>query len=103
MLPFPGSLIQARWSGEAAWVPLGALHLDIPMENATSHPSRGDILLCPGEVSETEILFPYGSTFFVVEVMSGRAPVFISAVQHVRMNGEGEHRVVHLAIDPGGV
>ncbi len=68
MLPFTGSLIQARWSGEAAWVPLGALHLDIPAENATSHPSRGDILLYPGGASETEILVPYGSTCFASKV-----------------------------------
>jgi hypothetical protein len=68
MLPFAGSLIQARWSGEAAWVPLGALHLDIPVENATSHPSRGELLLYPGGVSETEILFPYGSTCFASKV-----------------------------------
>jgi hypothetical protein len=43
-LPFEGDLIQARWSGEAAWSPLGELRLGVPPENATSHPSRGDIL-----------------------------------------------------------
>jgi len=68
LLPLQGSLIQARWSGEAAWVPLGDLRLDLPAENATSHPSRGDILLYPGGLSETEILFPYGSTCFASKV-----------------------------------
>ena len=24
LLPFSGSLLQARWSGEAAWIPLGS-------------------------------------------------------------------------------
>jgi hypothetical protein len=64
LLPFEHQLVQARWSGEAAWVPLGNLRVDVPVENATSHPSRGDILLYPGGISETELLFPYGSTCF---------------------------------------
>lgn len=63
-LPFRNKIIQARWSGEAAWVPLGELDLGIGFENQTSYPSRGDILLYPGGFSETEILFPYGSTCF---------------------------------------
>lgn len=68
LLPFERQLIQARWSGEAAWVPLGDLDLEIPSENATSHPARGDLLFYPGGVSETEILFPYGSTCFSSKV-----------------------------------
>ena len=68
LLPFENQLIQARWSGEAAWVPLGDLDLHIPFENATSHPSRGDILFYPGGASETELLLPYGSTRFASKV-----------------------------------
>ncbi|HXX02277.1 MAG TPA: DUF3830 family protein [Candidatus Acidoferrales bacterium] len=68
LLPFEKPLIQARWSGEAAWVPLGDLKLDVPMENATSHPSRGDLLFYPGGASETELLLPYGSTRFAAKV-----------------------------------
>jgi len=68
LLPFQNRLIQARWSGEAAWVPLGDLRLDVPAENATSHPSRGDLLFHPGGASETELLFPYGSTCFASKV-----------------------------------
>jgi Protein of unknown function (DUF3830) len=63
-LPFRGQLIQARWSGEAAWIPLGDLRLDVGFENATSHPAPGEILFYPGGFSETEILFPYGATLF---------------------------------------
>ena len=63
-LPFRNKIIQARWSGEAAWIPLGEFDLGIGFENHTSYPSRGDILLYPGGYSETEILFPYGSTSF---------------------------------------
>jgi hypothetical protein len=67
-LPFESNLLQARWSGESAWSPLGSLQLGIPVENATSHPSRGDILFYQAAASETEILFPYGSTCFASKV-----------------------------------
>jgi len=67
-LPFESSLIQARWSGESAWSPLGDLTLGVPLENATSHPSRGDILFYQAAASESEILFPYGSTCFASKV-----------------------------------
>ncbi len=67
-LPFETDLIQARWSGEAAWSPLGGLSLGVPVENPTSHPSRGDILFYQAAASETEILFPYGSTCFASKV-----------------------------------
>src|SRR5205807_5806431 len=62
LLPFRSKIIQARWSGEAAWVPLGALEVGVPFENHTSHPAPGELLLYPGGYSETEILFPYGAT-----------------------------------------
>ena len=64
LLPFENRLVQARWSGESAWIPLGDLDLGLKLENATSHPAPGQILLYPGGYSETEILFPYGATLF---------------------------------------
>jgi hypothetical protein len=64
MLPLKARLMQARWSGEAAWVPLGDLDVGLGYENHTSHPAPGHLLLYPGGISETEILFPYGSTLF---------------------------------------
>ena len=64
MLPLEGKLIQARWSGEAAWIPFGELDLGLGYENHTSYPAPGQLLLYPGGMSETEILFPYGSTVF---------------------------------------
>jgi Protein of unknown function (DUF3830) len=64
MLPLEAQLIQARWSGEAAWIPFGELDLDLGYENHTSYPAPGQLLLYPGGISETEILFPYGATFF---------------------------------------
>jgi hypothetical protein len=68
MLPLKTRLIQARWSGEAAWIPFGDLDLDIGFENQTSHPAPGQLLLYPGGLSETEILFPYGATLFASKV-----------------------------------
>jgi len=64
MLPFTAQLIQARWSGEAAWIPFGELELEVGSENHTSHPAPGQLLLYPGGISETEILFPYGKSAF---------------------------------------
>jgi hypothetical protein len=64
MLPLEAQLIQARWSGEAAWIPFGELELGLGYENHTSYPAPGQLLLYPGGISETEILFPYGATMF---------------------------------------
>jgi hypothetical protein len=68
LLPYRQKLIHARWSGEACWIPLGDFDLGVSYENHTSHPSRGDILFYPGGLSETEILFPYGSARFASKV-----------------------------------
>jgi hypothetical protein len=64
-LPLESKLVQARWSGEAAWVPMGfELDLGLGPENANSYPAAGELLLYPGGLSEVEILFPYGATCF---------------------------------------
>ncbi len=64
LLPFSERLVQARWSGESAWVPLGDFQVGVGFENHTSYPAPGELLLYPGGYSETEILFPYGPTMF---------------------------------------
>ena len=64
LLPLHARLVQARWSGESAWVPLGDLETGLSYENHTSYPAEGQLLLYPGGISETEVLFPYGSTSF---------------------------------------
>src|SRR6478752_1015461 len=63
-LPFDSRLVQARWSGEAAWIPLGDRDFGVGFENHTSYPSPGEILLYPGGFSETEILLAYGGVRF---------------------------------------
>ena len=66
MLPYESKLIQARWSGQAAWIPMGSTTTSATsgprIRPATRRP--GELLLYPGGVSEVEILFPYGDTCF---------------------------------------
>lgn len=67
MLPYSGTVIHARWSGEALWSPLAGswpAGRHIPREHATAEPKVGDILLYAGDLSEPELLIPYGTTRF---------------------------------------
>ena len=63
-LPFESQLVQARWSGESGWVPLGAYELGVGEENATSDPAPGEVLWHPPGISEAELLVPYGRARF---------------------------------------
>ena len=63
-MPITGKAIQARWSGEAAWLQMDPYRIEAPQENATSYPGPGQLLYYPGGVSEKEILIPYGSAIF---------------------------------------
>lgn len=63
-LPFESKLVQARWSGESGWVPLGDYELGVDYENATSHPAPGQVLWHPPGLSEAELLVPYGACRF---------------------------------------
>lgn len=64
LLPFHATLLQARWSGEAAWIPLENFDLGVGQESATACPDVGEILFHPADHSECEILIPYGKTVF---------------------------------------
>ena len=63
-LPIRSQLIHCRWSGESTWIPFGDRRPDVGFENHTSHPAPGDLLIYAGDVSECEILFPYGACSF---------------------------------------
>lgn len=67
-LPIRSKLIHCRWSGESTWVPFGENRPDVGFENHTSHPAPGEILIYVGEISECEILFPYGACSFSSKV-----------------------------------
>lgn len=91
LLPFENRLVQARWSGEAAWIPLGDLDLGLSFENHTSFPAPGEILLYSGGYSETEILFPYGGTRFasIVGQLAGNHFLTITeGREHLRELGQ---------------
>ena len=64
LLPLERHLIHGRWSGESGWAPLGDIGLALPEENALHRPVPGQILLYAGELSEPEILVPYGLAAF---------------------------------------
>ena len=91
MLPYRERLIHVRWSGEACWIPLGALDLGLGPENATSYPAPGQILLYPGGVSETEILLAYGAVRFASKAGQLAGNPFLTIVdgmENLRSLGE---------------
>lgn len=91
LLPWQQQIIHVRWSGEACWIPLGAADLGVGLENQTSHPAPGHVLLYPGGMSETEILLPYGGTCFssIVGQLAGNHFLTIEAgAEHLRAIGE---------------
>ncbi len=63
-LPIRSRLIHCKWSGESTWIPFGEQRPDVGYENHSSHPAPGDLLIYTGEISECEILFPYGACSF---------------------------------------
>jgi hypothetical protein len=67
-LPIRASLIHCRWSGESTWIPFGDKRPEVGFENPTSHPAPGQLLIYVGEMSECEILFPYGACSFSSKV-----------------------------------
>jgi len=64
LLPMQSQLIHCRWSGEGTWIPLGDLRTGVGYEHHTSHPAPGELLIYTGDLSECEILFPYGACAF---------------------------------------
>lgn len=94
LLPFRNRLIQARWSGESGWVPLGDFAVGVGFENATSYPAPGEILLYPGGFSETEILFPYGPTCFASKLGQLAGNHFLTIVDGREQLKEVGRRVV---------
>jgi hypothetical protein len=81
LLPLRSRIIHARWSGESAWIPFGELDVGVGPENATTYPAPGELLLYPGGLSETEILFPYGATSFASKAGSLAGNHFATIVE----------------------
>ncbi|HXT69323.1 MAG TPA: DUF3830 family protein [Vicinamibacterales bacterium] len=64
LLPLRGKVLQARWSGQAIWMPLHGLKTSVPEENLKHQPAPGEVLFYPEGASDCEILIPYGVTVF---------------------------------------
>lgn len=94
MLPLKAKLMQARWSGEAGWIPFGDLDVDLGFENHTSYPAPGHLLLYPGGLSETEILFPYGPTLFASKAGQLAGNHFATIYEGHEHFGELGHRIL---------
>ena len=100
LLPYRQKLIHARWSGEACWIPLGDYQLGVGYENHTSHPSRGDLLWYPGGISETELLFAYGSSLFGSKVGQLAGNHFLEIIEGgERLEEMGRYVLYHGAQD----
>jgi hypothetical protein len=90
MLPMTAHLLHVRWSGQAVWLPMGDMSLEVPPENATSYPVPGEILLYPGGISETEIIIAYGGTAFASKAGPLAGNHFLtltSGVEHLKEIG----------------
>lgn len=83
LMPYRERIIHVRWSGESCWIPLGDLDLGLGFENHTSFPAPGQILLYPGGISETEILFPYGSVCFASKVGQLAGNHFLTVIDNI--------------------
>ena len=108
LLPLSGSLLQARWSGEAAWFPLGTLETGVGAENDTQTPLPGQVLLHPHGISETEILIPYGATVFGSKagpLRGNHVMTIVEGVEHLtelgrRVQWEGAQPIHLVAVSP---
>jgi hypothetical protein len=100
LLPLDSQLIQARWSGQSAWIPFGDLDLEIGFEDPTSYPAPGELLIYPGGVSETEILFPYGDTCFASKAGQLAGNHFATVVEGLEHLPEIGRRVLWEGAQP---
>lgn len=93
LLPLKSDLLHVRWSGYATWVNIDDQELpDLPRENHTVYPSRGDILLYPGYRNDQEILISCGPTCF-------KSPAGELAGNHVATLDASREELVTLEVE----
>ena len=100
MLPLDAQLIQARWSGEAAWIPFGDLDVGFGPEDPTCYPAPGQLLFYPGGMSETEILFPYGHAAFASKAGALAGNHFATVTEGLERIGELGRKVLWEGAQP---
>ena len=89
-LPLETEVMHVRWSGHAVWANIDEIDLpEVPRENHTVYPSRGDILFYPGYRNEQEILIACGPTCF-------KSPAGELAGNHVGTLGASQEDLVSL-------
>ena len=69
MLPIEDRLIHVLRCGEGMWIPMGDTRWEgLDFENHTSYPSKGELLIYPGGISEMEMILAYGGVSFASKV-----------------------------------
>ncbi len=99
-LPLRSHLIHCRWSGESTWIPFGDRRPEVGFENHTSHPAPGQLLIYPGDLSECEILFPYGACSFSSRVGQLAGNHFATLVEGMDQLPEMGRRVLWDGAQP---
>jgi uncharacterized protein DUF3830 len=92
--PIRSQLIHCKWSGESTWIPFGDRRPAVGYENHTSHPAPGQLLIYTGELSECEILFPYGACSFSSRVGPLAGNHFATIVEGAEQLAEMGRRVL---------
>ncbi|MEY8337565.1 DUF3830 family protein [Lachnospiraceae bacterium 62-35] len=68
MLPWTDSMVHVSWSGQACFFRLGDRAWGVPYENPLRYPSKGEVLVYPGNKPELqmggELYFAWGSNAF---------------------------------------
>lgn len=100
LLPLESQIIHARWSGEACWIPFGDLDVGVGPEDPTCYPAPGQLLFYPGGVSETEILFPYGSAAFASKAGALAGNHFATVTEGLERIGDLGRKVLWEGAQP---
>jgi hypothetical protein len=95
LLPYTQRLVHCRWSGEGCWIPLGTFEIGVGPENSTSMPRPGELLWYSGNVSETELLFPYGEVAFACRAGPLTGNHFLTIVDGMEQLSEVGRRVLY--------
>lgn len=99
LLPYRETMIHVSWSGQASFIRLQDLGHGVPFECATSRPSKGEVLMYPGNIPTLqmggEIFLPWGGNVFACpngNLVGNHFMTIIEGKEHLDEFG----RTVHL-------